>query len=506
MQLTIEKKNVGLFRLYYKDSQEFAVDSVNVLPDYLLQVLRVLNSDADVFITGRQITGNKINIEGTVKFKATYVSEEGGLGVTTQNALFRRTLDVTVPPDAAVLVTPYVSDVTARPTGPRKIDFFADVKLDVSVVGRENVMLPLVIDNDTTQQKGSETEYIEFVGAVERQYAVSDDLTLDSSAPTILRLLDSSLTVVSEEHKTVTGKIVLRSDLELSVSYVSDVTEGIPETASFTIPVNRVLDTEVESGDDAEVIVSVSSYTLTEKEDENGNVRGLSLDAVITVQAVVTRKNSTGFLSDAYDLAFNSTATLEQVMLPTNVTVYPIAATGTAVIEHGSEDISSVTGCSARLTGMDVSYNGEQKAFNCTAVCSVSYIDGNGELDFAGLRMDISEPLDANDACSPVYIRLTGSACSVTTGAEGFGVRLDVSAEVTEFCSSACTVISDFTIDEDSPASPPQTALVLCYGCAGEEIWEIAKSYNTSADSIKSLNGIDYDVLEQPVLLLIPTI
>jgi hypothetical protein len=85
-------------------------------------------------------------------------------------------------------------------------------------------------------------------------------------------------------------------------------------------------------------------------------------------------------------------------------------------------------------------------------------------------------------------------------------IRADIAALVTRCESSVFKLLADLKVNEAVQKPSPLTPLVLCFAGEGEELWDIAKTYNTSAEWIKTQNGIDTDRLTHDDVLLIPTV
>ena len=86
---------------------------------------------------------------------------------------------------------------------------------------------------------------------------------------------------------------------------------------------------------------------------------------------------------------------------------------------------------------------------------------------------------------------------------------LEISAQVKittpVYTSSQFSSICDLSIDEEKVLNKDSAAaLTIYYANAGEEMWSIARKYNTSVDLIKKENEIDEDVLSERMMILIP--
>ena len=68
-------------------------------------------------------------------------------------------------------------------------------------------------------------------------------------------------------------------------------------------------------------------------------------------------------------------------------------------------------------------------------------------------------------------------------------------------------MVEDVTVDEETVKEVDKnTALTIYYCDTGEEVWQIAKRYNTSVDAIMQSNDLEDDRIGDKRTLLIPIV
>jgi hypothetical protein len=93
-------------------------------------------------------------------------------------------------------------------------------------------------------------------------------------------------------------------------------------------------------------------------------------------------------------------------------------------------------------------------------------------------------------------------AFSLTSG--HIDLRVDCIVSAVIYGLNNENVASDMSLDESRPKDCKQKTLTLYFADKGEEIWDIAKSYNTSMDAIRRENNLEVDSLPERSMLLIP--
>lgn len=71
------RQAVCVNELIYEGSVEQSVDSDLTLPDYCPDILRILKCTVTPRVTGSQVSGERITVDGTVLVRLIYVGEDG---------------------------------------------------------------------------------------------------------------------------------------------------------------------------------------------------------------------------------------------------------------------------------------------------------------------------------------------------------------------------------------------------------------------------------------------
>jgi LysM repeat protein len=83
-------------------------------------------------------------------------------------------------------------------------------------------------------------------------------------------------------------------------------------------------------------------------------------------------------------------------------------------------------------------------------------------------------------------------------------LRADCMVSAVIFGQNNENVAVDMSIDDSRPKQCQEKTLTLYFADTGEELWDIAKRYNTSMDAIRRENNLETDPLSERSMLLIP--
>ena len=237
---------------------------------------------------------------------------------------------------------------------------------------------------------------------------------------------------------------------------------------------------------------------------DEGDGRMFSVSLGLLAQAAVREERTLRMLTDAYSTLYPLTAerktyTLHQLMDhgEKEVTVRELMETGGLLT-----DVSDAYACVGPVT-----QSREGNRLTLTAQLNVTALyqgeDGNMGMLTRPLQAVCSLELPEQSLCSchcfctaPVF---------AAAAAGGLEVRFPVCFQYTALSGRSVAGISGITIDESAPlyhANRP--SIVLRMVGEGERLWDIAKSYGTTAGDIIQANALEDDVPADGRLLLIP--
>lgn len=506
MQMKMIKKSIGSSVTLFSARPEARVDSQAVIPDYLPEVQRVLRSEAEVFVTGKQITEQKIIVEGNIRFCALYRSPDGELCSANQTTAWRQIIDAAVPPDSAVFVTPRLLRCSAQPISPRKIDLFGSFLLESEVKGAKREELLDGIEGADIELKKQTVSVKRFVSAYNRQFAISEDFELENTRPSVMKLLNSRLIITESGFKTVSGRIVVNGNATLEALYLGDVSSSAPHVIKFSIPFSQITELDATESNEIEVAASIVSYALNVVSQPDGDNRRMSLDLILGITAVNNVIETTQLLFDGYSRECASEAEYGNFTAVTGCERFEVSCTASAAVDFGDQVIEKVLDTRCAVSAVALSSDRGELMVVGTVAAVVMAANDDGELFFAEKAIEFEQRVNTGSMSGEFTVAAVVSGSKAVQTGSGMEIRADVVATVTRCQSAVFKLLTDLKINEAVKKQPPLTPLVLCFAAEGEELWDIAKYYNTSADIIKAQNGIDLDRLTNDDVLLIPTV
>lgn len=508
-QTELEKASTGAIGKLFRAEAEQTVEIQCVLPDFLPDILRVIRCEGQCFVCDRRIGPDHVNVEGNLRFEALCVSPDGELFCAAQTAAWHRTLDAVLPAGSVLFDEVHILSCRARPVGSKKIEFTATLSLSVYALGPRPEPVIRAISDPDVQTRLLTPEADRYCGAVSRQFSMSEDLELAADAPSAERLLSTRVRLANVQAKPDAGQITLSGEVKISLLYAADVESGEPRRMTYTLPVSQIFSLENADADcRCRVQLCLCSYSLTTVTGAEGTVRSFAFDCVIYAAACCFRHDRLLCVGDAYCCSCESLPVYAPVTLETSGEPLSASQTLEIPVETGDRALTRIIDAHASVIGFKaVPADGapDQIRLEFTVYAEAVCADENGELVSFEQRVEDSVPFTV-PAGTELLPSAEVTAASATIGSGVLNLRAEVSAMLEITRAETVRVLTDFSLDDEKTCPRPDTALVICYGTAGESIFDIAKLYRTTPQAVLRQNGLETDTLDRPTVLIIPTI
>ncbi|MBQ3140383.1 MAG: DUF3794 domain-containing protein [Clostridia bacterium] len=504
----IQKSAAGAVCRLADSRSEQTVEAQCVLPDFLPDILRVIGCRAQALVCDRRIAQDKVIVDGTLRFEALCVSPEGELFCATQTAAWQKAVDAVLPIGSVIFDNARTVSCRARPVSAKKIDFSAVVALQLTALGPQQEEILCHVERDDVQLRRVSLPCDRFCGGTSRQFSLSEDLELNGDAPSVERILSVRAHTDAIRASAADGTVTVSGNVKVTVLYSADLEAGVPTRVTYTLPFEQTLEVDGATADcRCRTALSLCSYSLTTRTGADGLVRAFALDYVLNAAVCCSRPDALECVGDAYSTRFESSCDRRLLSVSCNgrrVTDLP----ATVSLFSGGRLPVRITDADACVTALRLQAHpeaAEQTLLIADVLVSVIGIDQAGDPVHLEQHAEVTSvftvPADAE-------LLPEATVTSVSAGLSGEGVEvrieLETALEVSQF--AVADVLTDLTVDEQKPHSANRAPLILCYGAAGESLFDIAKHYRTAPDAIAAQNALETDELPQPMMLVIPTL
>lgn len=506
MSLELIKEAVRINQVIGQETTQTIVENDIIVPDVKPDIARILLLDGDAFIGNTEIVQDKILVNGNIRYKILYVSDDPEQPVKSINTSSPFSYAVDIPSARQGMKCRVKCDIEHMEyeiLNSRKVN----VKTIVSISGKVSNQLEQNIVNDFDGIEGvqvlrSTASINSYTGSNEVNCPVRETVEIPAGKPTIREILRNDVKITGKDYKLTDNKVVAKGELNVSTLYVGDDENRSIQFMEHEIPFTQFIDLPgVDENTCCEVEFNIADLSFEAEEDNDGELRFLRGEVMLNIFVDSFGKKEIELVEDAYSP--DSRISLEKDIFKTEELITEnksqVILKETVEISEESPDIAEVFNVlskpslsECRLADDRIMLEGvlesnilylasstEQPVF-----CSDREIPFKHTIDVKGVNPDMNCTVEVNiEHCSysmisarEVEIRFVNSVI----------VRINNQVEIPVVVKAA-----EQPLDDKRQASRP--SIVIYFTQPGDNLWKIAKRYYIPMDELKRVNNISAD-------------
>lgn len=508
MDFNLHKQAVGINELIFEGMAEQPIDSDLTLPDYCPDILRILKCTITPRVTGVQAAGDRVTVDGNALVRIIYCCEGSRVRCYEQNYPFAKHIDVkNMVDNACVCVRARTDYANCRAISQRRADVHGMITLSIRITGCRDDELLTGAEGAGIQLQSKNLCTVSSVNDVEKPFPMSEVVEVGSDRPPVSQIIRSNAIALIDDIKTINNKILIKGDLIVSMLYCSDNSDAELMPFTHSMPISQII--EIEGVNENSIIdarLIVTSLDIQHKSDTSGEMRLLDISARIC--AVIRSYNPVEFpiITDSYSTKYDMK--FDKKMFDY---LKPIERFRDSFVCKDSFDFSGtgISGLVDQWCGDITSaaaVRDDELIISGSVTVHIIYLDKDGQPNYAERQADYEYKRALRDKitrlkCDPTVIVTADNG--VLSSENGVDIKIELSIIVAVFSNESDTMISDIQPMENQSAKS-NSALTIYFSDEGESVWNIAKRYKTTVDSIINENGLKGDVITEKGMLLIP--
>lgn len=491
-----------------------------ILPENVFDAQSILMLNSTPVINDFVINGTTLEINGEVTYDILILGEDGSLNSLTFTEPFEAyetCKDMTE--NSVVLIKATEVDDEARLVNPRKVNvkskttiavkIYTPVNVEVNVKGSETLD-----DYMNIQKRYSDITTATIKTTSKSDIPVSHDLELDAGYPPISEIIYSTVRLSPYEIKAKDNTLDTRIYAFSTTLYKSEEGNIFCFEKSFMIDDSE----NIEDADSFEWNSEISVSNLSKEIGANsyGENKIIELDFSYCMSMSGIKNESVSVVCDMYSTEYENIVKTETTDVLSMKRAYR-----TSLSVNASELKETLTASDARAIALDkvtvkettAAYSNDKRKLvvsgtsNIDLVCENNVLDEN---DVKYIRVSFEYPfkceIDTGDDVSSDYtvsVDVTETRHRVDSSKLYCDFEAIIRVVSTEKISSERVCM--FELNKASPLTRNGTPITLCYPIGNESLWDIAKYYRTTGESIMSSNSMSDDDITDKKVLLIPS-
>jgi len=496
MEIGFENKTVSSYietAHLYRRIQESAE---SVVPDVNKDIGKIVSTETTVMLKAKELSSRGISVSGELSASVLYIDESESR-ISHVNLTKSFTMDFENADTEDELLTQVklqVVNCEARALNPRKLSVSFDLSGELSCYRQVQTELDTMIAAEQAQGIHLKYESCEIMMAnavCEKSFAISEQLIFPSGKPVPSQLICQNAEFIVTDTQLIGSKVIIKGNANISVRCASEEI-CYPVCADFSVPFSQIVETGKEQMDGCSAIIQPSSAYYRLVDTINGE-KAIDSEIHAVIQLVSRCKQPVRYISDVYCnlMPVESTMRLRQFKELTEPQRIRFMTE-----EHVSiaEDCSDVLCVFPGISKLDVS----QGKLSAAVQLDIVYTNSNGSL--AAAHRVLETETEYTGKLSRIdYTRI--SDINLKPDGKLIECRISIEASCREQKDIEFSSLSALELREEEAYDCTLFPSLSLVRVENETLWELAKAYHSSIESIAAMNT-DIEQLHGKLLLI----
>ncbi|MCI8622635.1 MAG: DUF3794 domain-containing protein [Provencibacterium sp.] len=511
MELNIGKQSVVINEIAYEGTLEQPIESDVLLPDYCPDIVKILRCFCVPRVTSAQAGGGKLTVDLSCACKVFYLGADQNIRCLEQRMPYTKSVDIGVQAGDPIVDASCRTDyVNCRAVNQRRLEIRCAVSIECRVFSRQSQDLVCDASGCGIQLKTAACDVTEISSDTARQWSMHEDLQLASQKPAIQSVIREECCCRISDYKVISGKVVIKGELALHILYQPETGDSRPETMEYALPISQIVDVEgIDEGYTCDVSLFPVSCEFAPKVNLEGESRLIAMDCTLGARVRAHRRQKLGLITDCYSTDYECRmervplSCLDLIRVVEDKCIHkctlPLPENASAVLDLFCivADISTRSENGAAIALFKLLY--------CMFTC-----DEQGDILYSEQPEECEYRIPAEGDAGSFLFLPRGTVLSTSfsmSGASSVDCRCEIAVGGCLYSVMRPKVAVSISCDTAKQKERCRDAsLVIYYAANGEDVWEIAKRYNTSLQAVMDENALTETTLQDKRMLLIPIV
>lgn len=511
MEYDIIKENFVFCEKILKTGAEQGFDTEISLPDYCSDIQRILKCMVTANVYSCQIVGDRVTAEGEAIVSVIYVGEKGKLECYRQTIPFSKYAEIrdatnNCNPEAKVKI----EYVNCRAISQRRINVSGNIGLIFTVTQMKSLALPSSAKGGGIQTKGENLQIDMWVNSCNKIFEMGETVSLGENQPPVASIIKSEACAVVDTVKAVENKVLIKGEMQVFVIYCSDDEKGEIIRFRHSMPISQIL--QIDDIDDEcinDVSVTVCAVNVSTDTDSSGinTLLDISVKAEANIKAL--KSTELNVVDDCYSTLYEVKSESQSVDFMNHIFTYKETKQIKATVDLAPVTVSEVCGGFCQKADGTVADKSGKLEGRGNAIIGLVYKDANGEYGYLERSVDFNFECQGKQTENRIItypVFSAGEMSCNSLGEDKAEVKLNINIFMPIYEVSTKRVCVSIEPDEEKPKKRNNGVLTVYFCGSGENLWDIARKYNTTVEKIKEENELTQDIVSEKVMLMIPTV
>lgn len=481
---------------------EVLLESEFTIADNMPDIEKIINVEGKTKINDVSASTDNITVEGKLIYNIIYRSNDEKLQSVSDEIPFKEEVSAKgITDDMEAFAKAYIDYIDAEELTDRSFLNKSVVILDTNAFMKRPVTYVSYLESDGSMQaKTKNISYTDTIADIKEEVSINDAVELSKGSGEISKILKSESDVYVTNIDVLNDKMLVEGMCKVGFMYTEDNDNQTTGYVSEEFPFTHYL--ELKGSDEnllKDISISLKDMTYSKAENFDNEKKLIEFTVPFTVNASLYETKDRNIITDCYSTDYELEIQSEKL------NVSSIKDISNEIIKYENNfDVPS--GTIKDIYSVDVSPKVSDKRMDDGKYTidgfldiNMLYVNGNtNKMDkvSASLPFTAALPIKEDADLSQIQSDVKTNKCSAyRKGANSVNLNCDINVALKIKDSDEITIIKD--VAETAPIDRSKMpSLIFRVVQQGESLWDIAKSYSLSINSLKELN----DVAEDSVL------
>lgn len=502
MNISFECEKVNLSRRLSEHNSQTLVESDIILPGNKRDIKNILQIDGNVYVSDKLVQKGNIKLSGRLCLNVLYVPEGEGSSVCSffPQIDFEYSIEAGAEGENNIFASFDIQHIEYNLINGRNISLKAVIGVSAGIYELcENDIATNVISDECVEAKKVKKDVTNTVCFAEDEFVIRETLELPAGKAPIDEVLKIDVKVFEKNAQTISNKIVAKGNVNVCTLYCAHGGETI-QFMEHEFDFTEVLEAPG-VGDNMKVLISYYPKTVNYllKEDNDGDNTSVEIEAVICASIRALKDMELVTIEDLFAPGYNTEIAKKDVVLEkiSEICVSSVTCKDIADIPDDIPKIFEVYNVIGKSTLTNARVNGNRIEIEGVIDYCILYLTDSlsNPLYSFKKQTEFSQSLDCSGLCGDegIVIDVLETLISYNLISNNqVDLRFNISIRVSQETPVLCSMVTDSNFSErNNGAEMP--SLTVCFPGEEETLWDIARKYNVTRESICKMNGLSED-------------
>ncbi len=483
---------------------EQLVESDLSLADYYGDIVKILSCSAQTNIFSSSITGDKAIIDGCADVKIIYIDSSGKIQVADCRIPWGRSVDVSNAGEKDVLQVSCMGEqLNCRAIDARRIEIRGCVTLHIAVFGVSECSFVSDVSKEFCHALKNSVEGRFLQNSAVKTFSLTAETDANEKYKKY-KIIRYGVQPVVSEIKTIKNKMMIRGNAICSLTLLTE--SGEFQTERITVPISQIAELDAVEEDSvccvALRVLSVDGRITPEAPQAPPKAE---INITLAADIDVYKKSSISIVSEAYSSKNELLCKNEQLKCVTSAEQHRDNHTVTSKFDFSSCGAASVSDADVKKIKYTLHNEPDAVVIKGNLHYGIIVNTKENEKMYFERIADFEYKKNADNSNHEINadVQIYCNAINFSVDGES-NVTVTTELFIDGFCYNCknMSVITGIDKVAEITRKNNSAAITVYFASSGEKLWDIAKSHGTCVETIKSMNDLESDCIENDVMLI----